>query len=123
MSKILIVDDLHTEVQMMKDAVTKHGHYVIEAADGESGFNLAKKEKPDLILLDVVLPKADGFSVCRRLKKDPETAQIPVIIISTKNQESDHFWGMKQGADAYLFKPAKPEELVSMVNRCLSIAA
>ena len=123
MSKILIVDDLQTEVKMMKDAVSKLGHYVMEASDGETGFTIAKKEKPDLILLDVVLPKADGFSVCRRLKKDPETANIPIIIISTKNQESDQFWGMKQGADAYLFKPAKSEDLVNMVNRCLATAS
>jgi twitching motility two-component system response regulator PilH len=122
MSKILIVDDLATEVQMMKATVTKLGHHVIEAGDGDTGFNLAKKEQPDLILLDVVLPKADGFSVCRRLKKDPETAHIPVIMISTKSQESDQFWGLKQGADAYLFKPAKAEELAEVVTRSLAAA-
>lgn len=120
MRKILIVDDLATEVQMMRSTVTKLGYHVIEANDGEAGLNMAKSEKPDLILLDVVLPKADGFSVCRRLKKDPETAGIPIVLISTKSQDSDRFWGMKQGADAYLFKPAKPEELAELVTRLLA---
>lgn len=122
MSKILIVDDLATEVHIMKTSVTKLGHHVIEASDGEAGFNMAKKEKPDLILLDVVMPKMDGFNVCRRLKKDPETAGIPVVIITTKNQESDQFWGMKQGAAAYLFKPANTDELNATVTRTLAAA-
>ncbi len=120
MSKILIIDDLATEVQIMKSAIAGLGHHVITAGDGETGMNLAKSEKPNLILLDVVLPKADGFNVCRRLKKDPETAGIPIIMISTKSQESDQFWGMKQGADAYLFKPAKSEDIANAVTRALA---
>ncbi len=123
MSKILIVDDLTTEVQLMKTAMSKLGHHFLEASDGETGFNLAKTQQPDLILLDIVLPKADGFSVCRRLKKDPETSHIPIIIISTKNQESDQFWGLKQGADGYLFKPTKADDLVEMVTRNLKMSA
>jgi twitching motility two-component system response regulator PilH len=117
MSKILIVDDLTTEVQLMKTAMSKLGHHFLEASDGETGFNLAKTQQPDLI------PKADGFSVCRRLKKDPETSHIPIIIISTKNQESDQFWGLKQGADGYLFKPTKADDLVEMVTRNLKMGA
>ncbi len=120
MSKILIVDDLSTEIQVMKTTVGGLGHHVVEARDGEEGIRLAKQEKPDLILLDVVLPKVDGFQVCRRLKKDPETANIPIILVSTKNQESDQFWGIKQGATAYLSKPIDTSALSDNVKKLLA---
>jgi twitching motility two-component system response regulator PilH len=119
MPKILICDDLPTEVELMKQAVTRLGHSSVIVTDGESACEAAKKEKPDLILLDVVLPKMDGFQVCRKIKKDPQTAQIPVILVSSKTQESDKFWGLKQGASAYICKPFNPEELSGTITKNL----
>ena len=106
MPKILIVDDLATERLLLRSFLgTRGGLEILEAVDGESACALARESQPDLIFLDIVLPKADGFQVCRRLKKDPATAVIPVILVSSKSQESDRFWGLKQGAVDYLFKP------------------
>lgn len=120
MSKILIVDDLPTEVQLMRNAIAGLGHSVVVASDGEQALELAKRETPDLVLLDVVLPRMDGFQVCRKIKKDPQTAKIPVVLVSSKTQESDKFWGLKQGASAYICKPFSPEELASTVSKTLS---
>jgi twitching motility two-component system response regulator PilH len=120
MSKILIIDDLPTEIAIMKSAVASLGHSVITAADGEAGFNAAKAEQPDLILLDVVMPKMDGFQTCRKIKKDPETAEIPVILVTTKNQDTDRSWGLRQGAADFIPKPFNPSELSETVTRTLS---
>jgi twitching motility two-component system response regulator PilH len=119
MSRILIVDDLPTEVQLMRTAITNLGHATIVASDGEQALEMVQKEKPDLVLLDVVLPRVDGFQVCRKIKKDPETSKIPVILVSSKTQESDKFWGLKQGASAYICKPFSPDELANIVNKNL----
>jgi len=119
MSKILIVDDLPTEVQLMQAAITKLGHTAIVATDGEQALEMARRENPDLVLLDVVLPRMDGFQVCRKMKKDPATAKIPVILVSSKTQESDKFWGLKQGAVAYICKPFSPQDLSDTVTKNL----
>jgi len=119
MSKILIVDDLATEVQLMQAAITTLGHSSVVATDGEQALEMAKRENPDLILLDVVLPRMDGFQVCRKIKKDPATSKIPVILVSSKTQESDKFWGLKQGASAYICKPFSPKELADTVSKNL----
>lgn len=119
MSKILIVDDLPTEVQLMKSAIADLGHAIVVATDGEQALDLAHRENPDLLLLDVVLPRMDGFQVCRKLKKDPQTSKIPVILISSKTQESDKFWGLKQGATAYICKPFSPQDLADTVSKNL----
>lgn len=119
MSKILIVDDLPTEVQLMQEAISKLGHSSIVATDGEQALEMAKRENPDLVLLDVVLPRMDGFQVCRKMKKDPQTAKIPVILVSSKTQESDKFWGLKQGACAYICKPFAPATLAETVTQNL----
>ncbi|EEF62166.1 response regulator transcription factor [Pedosphaera parvula] len=119
MAKILIVDDLPTEVQLMRSAIASLGHSVVVATDGEQAVEMAHRESPDLMLLDVVLPRMDGFQVCRKIKKDPNTSNIQVILISSKTQESDKFWGLKQGANAYIFKPFSPQELVDAVKKNL----
>ncbi len=119
MSKILIVDDLPTEVQLMRSAIADLGHAIVVATDGEQALEMARRETPDLMLLDVVLPRMDGFQVCRKLKKDPQTSKIPVILISSKTQESDKFWGLKQGATAYICKPFSPQELAETVAKNL----
>jgi len=119
MSKILIVDDLPTEVRLMQEAISKLGHSTIVATDGEQALEMARRENPDLVLLDVVLPRMDGFQVCRKIKKDAQTAKIPVILVSSKTQESDKFWGLKQGASAYICKPFSAVELADTVTRNL----
>jgi twitching motility two-component system response regulator PilH len=119
MGKILIVDDVPTDIEAMRSVCTNAGHTCITASDGDQAFDIAKREKPNLVLLDVVLPKQDGFQVCRKLKKESETAEIPVILVSSKSQESDQFWGMKQGASQYLVKPIVPEALAEAIQKHL----
>ena len=119
MSKILIIDDLATEVQIMRGMVTNLGHNAVVANDGEAGYNLAKTEKPNLILLDVVMPKMDGFQPCRKIKKDPDLANIPVILVTTKNQDTDRNWGLKQGASDFVSKPFNVDELSAKISSLL----
>jgi twitching motility two-component system response regulator PilH len=122
MSKILIIDDLATEIVIMKGVVSALGHQVITANDGESGYALAKAEKPNLILLDVVMPVMDGFQTCRKLKKDEATAPIPVIFCTSKNQDTDRAWGLKQGAADFVVKPFDPQELSQKITALLKAA-
>ncbi|MFN3385274.1 MAG: PleD family two-component system response regulator [Candidatus Thermochlorobacter sp.] len=120
MPKVLIIDDSAVERTIIAKVMTALGYTIVEANDGEEGEAKAVEIKPDIIVLDVVMPKKDGFQVCRNLKKMPETAKIPVIMITSKNQDSDKFWGMKQGAIAYLVKPFNEDDLVSAVNKALA---
>ena len=114
---ILMVDDSPTELKNMMTALASKGYTVMTAVDGEEALAKISSMRPDVILLDVVLPKKNGFQVCRQLKNGAETKDIKVVLVTSKNQESDRFWGMKQGADGYLVKPYKPEELIDVVNR------
>lgn len=116
MATILIADDTATETALMSGVVKQLGHHVITAVDGETCIAAAKANRPALILLDVVMPKMDGFNACRKLKKDPETANIPIVIISTKNQDSDKFWAERQGANLYITKPFSPSQLTEAVQ-------
>lgn len=100
---ILIIEDTQTELLLIQKALNPLGHRLLHAADGEAGYDAVLRDKPDLIILDVVLPKLDGFQVCRKLRKEGITT--PVIMCSSKTQESDKFWGLKQGANEYLNKP------------------
>jgi DNA-binding response OmpR family regulator len=114
---ILIVDDSPTEMMLMLSALQGRGYNLLTAADGEQALQMAMQEKPDLVLLDVILPKKNGFQVCRQLKTTPETKATKIIMVTSKSQESDRFWGMKQGADEYLTKPCSVEELLKSVSR------
>ena len=116
MKTILIADDNPTEIQLMSRVVSDLGHSVIVADDGDTCVTTAKAKKPDLILLDVVMPRQDGFATCRKLKMDPDTAQIPVIMVTTKDQETDKFWAAKQGANGYVTKPFTPELLANAIR-------
>jgi twitching motility two-component system response regulator PilH len=116
-TRILVVDDSPTELSLISAPLLAGGYEVITASDGEEALAKAAKERPDLILLDVVLPKQNGFQVCRTLKRSPETSPIPVILVTGKDQPSDRFWGLRQGADEYVTKPFQPETLVSSVQR------
>ncbi|MBN2108144.1 MAG: response regulator [Deltaproteobacteria bacterium] len=114
---ILIVDDSPTELQVLSAPIKAMGYTVLTAADGDEAIQIATERQPRLILLDVIMPKKNGFQVCRQLKNTPETSDIKIIIISSKNQESDKFWGMKQGADDYIMKPFDDKMLRAAVAK------
>ena len=115
--QILIVDDVQTDRDLLTRTVIGSGHQVIAAADGKEAINLAKAHKPGLIFLDVVMPSMDGFATCRQLKKDPETASIPVVLVTTKSGDSDRFWGKKQGADDHIAKPWTKDTIEAVIRR------
>jgi len=113
--RILVVDDSATERHIIGEILTKNGFEVSFAESGEMGVARAKQDKPDLVIMDVVMPGLNGFQATRAIAKDPETEQIPVIICTTKDQETDKVWGMRQGAKGYLVKPIDAAELLSKV--------
>ena len=116
MARILIVDDSPSQLLGIKRIVEKLGHEAFSAEDGAAGVEVAKQELPDLILMDVVMPNLNGFQATRTISKNPETAHIPIILVTTKDQETDKVWGMRQGAKAYVTKPIKEEDLVKTLN-------
>ena len=120
MAKILIVDDSPTEVHVLTTMLTKNGHDIIVATTGEEGVDLAKSEQPDLVLMDVVMPGMNGFQATRQLSKNTDTAGIPVIMVTTKDQETDKVWAMRQGAKDYIVKPVQEKALIEHVNMALS---
>ncbi|MGD1906410.1 MAG: PleD family two-component system response regulator [Leptolyngbyaceae cyanobacterium] len=121
MSTALVVDDSKTDLEIVRHFLTQHGLNVVTAANGEETLAILSEQKPDLVVLDVVLPDLSGFELCRQIKEDDTTCQIPVIICSTKGTEMDKFWGMKQGASAYLEKPVDNSELSSAVKQLLGV--
>ena len=112
MALILIVDDSPTEVHVMQKALERHGYQTAAAENGAEGIRKAREMKPDLIFMDVVMPVLNGFQATRTLANDPKTRSIPVIMVTTKGQETDRIWGMRQGAVDYLVKPVTPDKLV-----------
>ncbi|MCI5217716.1 MAG: response regulator [Candidatus Electrothrix sp. LOE2] len=118
--KLLIVDDSPTELKLITDVFNTSEYDVVTAGDGEAGVEMAMAAKPDLIILDVVMPKMNGFQACRKIKSMPELENIPVILLTSKNQKSDEFWGKKQGADVYLTKPFHTDEVLEAVTNLLS---
>jgi twitching motility two-component system response regulator PilH len=117
---ILIIDDSPTEVHVFKTILERHEIQVSVAVNGEEGIEKAIKISPDLILMDVVMPGKNGFQATRDLSRNPITTNIPVIIITTKDQETDKIWGMRQGARDYIVKPAKEQDLMERINRLLN---
>ncbi len=120
MALILVVDDSPTEVFVIRKALEKHGYQTASAGDGAEGIRLAKSIKPDLIFMDIVMPGVNGFQATRQLANDPETRRIPVIMVTSKSQETDRIWGMRQGAVDYLVKPVTPEKLVEKAQAALA---
>lgn len=116
---ILVVEDSPTELQMVTNVLTDNGYQFTVATDGEEALKKAIQTKPALMLLDVVLPKKNGFQVCRQLKSAPETKGIKIIVLSSKNQDSDKYWGLRQGADLYMTKPFKTDELLRAIAQLL----
>ena len=119
MANILIVDDSPTEVHVFKTMLEKNGHTVSVAVTGEEGIELAKEIVPDLVLMDIVMPGINGFQATRQLATNDITANIPVIIVTTKDQETDKVWGIRQGAKDYIVKPVKEKDLIDRVNSAL----
>lgn len=119
-AQILIVDDSPTELHVLKGMLEKNGHQVITAGNGEQGVQTAKDNHPDLILMDVVMPGLNGFQATRQLSRDVSTRDIPIIIVSTKSQETDRVWGMRQGARDYLTKPVTEVDLMAKVAALLA---
>lgn len=115
MARILIVDDSPSQLLGIKRIVEKLGHEVISAEDGAMGVEMAKAELPDLILMDVVMPNLNGFQATRTISKNASTAHIPIVLVTTKDQETDKVWGMRQGAKAYVTKPIKEDELTKIL--------
>jgi twitching motility two-component system response regulator PilH len=116
MAVILIVDDSPTELHLFQNMLEKNGFQTLVADSGEEGIRQAKTSHPDCILMDVVMPGINGFQATRKLTRDPATANIPVIMITTKDQETDKIWGMRQGAVEYLVKPVSEKELVARIK-------
>jgi len=119
MTTILIVDDSPTETHILTTMLEKAGYTVLSANDGAAGVEVARNSLPDLILMDVVMPGLNGFQATRQLSRDPETAGIPVIIVTTKDQETDKAWGKRQGAKAYVIKPVTAKELLHKITMVL----
>ncbi|MBC6428796.1 MAG: response regulator [Cellvibrionales bacterium] len=119
MARILIVDDSRTETKNLSKLLSKHGHQVIAASSGEEGLTVAAKDLPDLILMDVVMPGLNGFQTTRKLTQNEATKHIPVIMVTTKNQETDKVWAMRQGAAGFLVKPVAEQDLLSAIAAAL----
>ncbi|MCP3908091.1 MAG: response regulator [Oceanicoccus sp.] len=119
MARVLIVDDSPTETHKMSTILDKHGHEVITAESGEEGVAKAKETLPDVVLMDIVMPGLNGFQATRQLSKHDTTCHIPVIIVTTKDQETDRLWGKRQGAKGYLTKPVDDGTLMHAIKDVL----
>jgi twitching motility two-component system response regulator PilH len=113
---ILVVDDSPTERTFLEGILTKAGFSVIQAASGEEGVEAAKRDQPDLVLMDVVMPGLNGFQATRAITREETTKHIPVFICTTKDQETDKIWGMRQGAKDYLVKPVSAADLIAKIK-------
>ena len=120
MAVILIVDDSPTELHLFQNMLQKGGFETLVADSAEEGIRQAQSAHPDCILMDVVMPGMNGFQATRKLTQDPGTKSIPVIMITTKDQETDRIWGMRQGAVEYLVKPVAQKELVAKINAVMA---
>lgn len=116
-TKILVCDDERSIVRLIQVNLEKHGYEIVTAFDGKDGLEKIQSEKPDLVVLDVMMPYMDGFEVLKNLRRDPATENLPVIMLTAKAQDKDVFEGYSYGADMYLTKPFNPVELVSFVKR------
>lgn len=126
MAHILVVDDSPSQLLGLRRVVEKLGHQCSTAEDGAAGVELAKSLQPDLILMDVVMPNLNGFQATRSITREETTKHIPVVLVTTKDQDTDRMWGMRQGARAYITKPFSEKELAEVVTELLpggSVAA
>ena len=114
--KILVVDDSKTELHHLSDVLGKRGYSVRTAENGEEAMRRLEEEKPQLILMDVVMPGQNGFQLTRAITRDPRFSDVPVIMCTSKNQETDKVWGMRQGARDYIVKPVNADELIAKIK-------
>ncbi len=119
MNKVLIVDDSQTLRHMLSDLLEENGMQVVAATNGLEAKKYIQASAPDLVITDLIMPEMNGYELCRWIKNEPSTQKIPVLICSTKSEEFDRYWGMKQGADAYITKPFHPPELLKTVRQLL----
>lgn len=120
MPLVLIADDSPTDQHILSRALEKQGFETLVARDGEEALRLARERTPDVILMDIVMPGINGYQATRQLAQDPSTASIPIVIVSTKTQEADRIWGLRQGAVSYLTKPVSDVDLVAAVRDALA---
>jgi twitching motility two-component system response regulator PilH len=119
MALVLIVDDSPTEQHVFCQTLERHGYDTVVANDGEEAIEMAVQVRPEVIVMDVVMPGMNGFQATRKLSKNPATATIPVVIVSSKGQETDRIWGLRQGAAQYLVKPVDAGQLIAAVEAAL----
>ncbi len=117
MAKVMVVDDAYSDLKLMESILQSAGHQVVSYADGAQLEERLLTEQPDVLLLDIVMPNRNGYEILRALKKDDRTRRTPVVLVTSKNQESDRLWGKRQGADEYVSKPFTPEQLLTVVRR------
>ena len=122
MPQIMIIDDSPTDTHLLQKMLEKNGYQTVTAQSGDEGIEVARRERPALILMDVVMPGLNGFQATRELTTNPETSAIPVIIVTRKDQKVDRVWGMRQGARDYLTKPVNEGALMSLINDALCAA-
>lgn len=120
MATVLVIDDSQSQVVQFSKILQGAGFDYMVAEDGQSGVAMAKSGQPDLVLMDVVMPGLNGFQATRKLSQDPATKHIPIIMVSTKDQDTDRVWGERQGAKAFLVKPVAEKTLLAEINRLLA---
>ena len=119
MAKILVVEDEQQIVRVVRAYLERAGHLVVTAGDGQTALHQFRVERPDLIVLDIILPKKNGFQVCRQLKTAPDTEDIKILMLTSKTQDSDRFWGLEQGADEYMTKPFDDDQYLAIIAKLL----
>ncbi|EQD65197.1 type IV pilus response regulator PilH [mine drainage metagenome] len=119
MAHILIVDDSPTDVRVFTTLLERAGHRVSSASSAELGIEMARSQRPDLVIMDVIMPGMNGFQATRTLTRDPATQNVPVLIITTKSMETDRVWGLRQGARDFLTKPVGEKELLARIQKLL----
>lgn len=123
MASILIIDDSPTDVRVFTTMLEKAGHAVDAVGNAEDGIERVRVAQPDLVIMDVIMPGMNGFQATRTLARDPQTATVPIVMITTKSMETDRVWGLRQGARAFITKPVKEKELLACINDLLPGAA
>ena len=121
MAKVLIVDDSRLYRFSLGRLIKEWGHEVIIAKNGEQAIDVAREEKPEIILMDIVMPGMNGYQAKRMLARDAATSNIPVIFVSSRDEETDKVWGLRQGAHAYVTKPVEPEELQNAITDAIAV--
>jgi twitching motility two-component system response regulator PilH len=119
MARVMVVDDSPTDKAFLKQMLERAGYQVLEATTGQDAIDMARTHKPDCVVMDVVMPGMNGFQATRMLSKDPATAGIPILVVSSKNQETDRLWALRQGAKEYITKPVKEADLIGKIKAVL----